>query len=372
MKIIADNKIPFLKGLLEPYADIIYKAGAETTAADVKDADALITRTRTKCNQQLLEGSQVKMIATATVGFDHIDTAYCDKKEIGWTNAPGCNSGSVLQYVAASLALLSKEFDYRLEGKKIAIIGVGNVGKKVERLCHLLKMEVIPVDPIRAISEPELTFADYEDAISRADIITYHTPLTMDGEYATYHMLNNDTLAKLKKGVVVINASRGEVASTQALLKGLEEGIIWKTVIDVWENEPDIDRQLLEQAWIATPHIAGYSIDSKAIGTTMAVQAINDHFKLGMPPVEINDIPQPQNPVVTAPEGCPFEEMIAGLILHTYPIREDDNRFRLSPETFEKQRGDYPIRREFAAYTVVCREEMMDTIAKFGFRTRKS
>lgn len=370
MKIIADNKIPFLPGLLEPYAEVAYKAGAETTPQDVAHADALITRTRTRCNAQLLEGSRVKIIATATVGFDHIDTHYCEEKGIHWVNAPGCNSGSVLQYVAATLALMVKELGYQLKGKKIAIIGVGHVGSKVKRLAKLLGMEVLPVDPIRAMNEPEEHFIGYEEAIAQADIITYHTPLTMEGEYATYHMLNVQTLPLFKKGVTIINAARGEVTSTQALIKGLEEGIIGRTIIDVWEHEPAINMELLEKSWLATPHIAGYSLDSKANGTFMAVRSISDYFNLGIKNLEIKGMPQPQNPQLMAHEDISFETMMAELILQTYPIREDDSRLRASVADFEKQRGDYPVRREFGAYQVACSEKNRASIEAFGFNIK--
>ncbi len=367
MKIIADDKIPFLKGLLEPHAQLIYKAGTETTPADVADADALITRTRTRCNAHLLDGSRVKMIATATVGFDHIDTQYCENNAIHWVNAPGCNSGSVLQYVAATLALMVKELHYRLKDKKIAIIGVGHVGSKVERLCKLLNMDVLPVDPIRAINEPHLHFFGYNEAIAQADIITYHAPLTMEGEYATFHMLNDTTLAMLKPGAVIINAARGEITSTGALCKGLDQGIIGHTIIDVWENEPHIDLQLLRKCWLATPHIAGYSLDSKANGTTMAVKSIAAFFGLNIGEIHIKEIPKPEKPHLAANETLGFEAMMADLILHTYPIREDDSRLRASVADFEKQRGNYPVRREFAAYHVACSHQNEALIKAFGF-----
>ncbi len=371
MKIIADNKIPFLEVVLEPYAEIIYKAGAETSATDVASADALITRTRTRCDARLLKGSSVKMIATATVGFDHIDTQYCENNGIHWVNAPGCNSGSVLQYVAATLALLVKELNYQLKDKKIAIIGVGHVGSKVEHLCRLFQMQVLPVDPIRAINEPNMHFVNYEEAITQADIITYHTPLTMDGQYATFHMLNNQTLSRLKKGVVIINAARGEVTHSEALCNGMNQGIIAQAIIDVWEHEPNINLSLLDKCWLATPHIAGYSLDSKANGTTMAVKSIADFFGLNMGEVKLKEIPQPLNPCLIANESLGFEQMMADLILNTYPIRDDDRRLRSAIADFEKQRGNYPLRREFAAYRVKCSHHNIPLVKAFGFEIQK-
>ncbi len=192
----------------------------------------------------------------------------------------------------------------------------------------------------------------------------------MSGEYATYHMLDSDILPLLKDNVVIINAARGEITSTTALLEGLKSGKIWKTVIDVWENEPYIDKDLLKHTWIATPHIAGYSIDSKAIGTAMAVKSIADNLSINMPEIEIKGIPEPKEAEITCSTTGGCEQMIADLLLFAYNIREDDARLRQSPATFEKQRGDYPVRREYGAFTVLCPSEYSDTVLKFGFKVK--
>lgn len=368
MKIVCDDKIPFLPGVLEPFFEVIYQPGADTTSSDVADASAMITRTRTTCNEKLLKNSLVKVIATATVGFDHIDTHYCESNGIHWENAPGCNSGSVLQWVAASLAMLSRD-GVVLAGKKIAVVGVGHVGKKVEKLCQQLDMEVLAVDPLRAIDEHHAHFWNYDDAVAQADIITYHTPLTFEGAYATHHMLHKETISSFKPGVVVLNASRGEVVDTRSLIDGLDKGIISRAIIDVWENEPLINAELLEKAWIATPHIAGYSLDSKYIGTSMAVDCISRYFGLDIPEPDSSYMPDPECKVLILSDKCSKEQAIAELILHTYPIRNDDRRLRQSPATFEYQRGHYPVRREFGAYTVVCEPEQAAWIESFGFKT---
>jgi len=353
MKIIADNKIPYLKGVFEAIATVEYCPGADINSQIVKDADALITRTRTKCNIDLLTDSSIKMIASATIGFDHIDTTFCDANNIQWTNAPGCNSGSVKQYISAVLGLLVEEKEWTLIGKRIAVVGVGNVGSKVSALCKALGMEVYEIDPPRAKAETDKPFYNLQDVIHKMDIITFHTPLTREGSDKTYHLCDESLLKKMKPSCVVINTSRGEVVDGQALKKALTNQEIELAVLDVWEHEPEFDHELLELVWIATPHIAGYSQDGKANGTQMSVQAISKKFNLGMDDWQPGDLRQPQFPeLIIDCKYLTIDEIAANAFLHTYDLRADDQRLRNSPTTFEKQRGDYPVRREFRAYHI--------------------
>ena len=190
MKVVADDKIPFLKGVLESEGiEVVYLPGAKTTAADIANADAIITRTRTKCNEKLLEYSAVKFIATATIGTDHIDIDYCDAHNIAWTNAPGCNAESVAQWVGSVLAVWSNKHNCSLSGKTIGIVGHGHVGKRVERLARLLGMKVLLNDPPLAINNPE-QYVDLQTISRQCDVITFHTPLTREGKFATYHLFN--------------------------------------------------------------------------------------------------------------------------------------------------------------------------------------
>ncbi len=352
LKIVADNKIPFLTGALEPFAEVKYFAGAEIDNKKLKEADALVTRTRTKCNAAALKGTQVKLITSATIGFDHIDTEWCDKHGIEWTNAPGCNSESVKQYVAAVLALLVKEKSWCLADKSIAVVGVGNVGSKVSALAKVLGMRVYEVDPPRAKTEGG-AFSKLDDVVGKADIITFHTPLTTVGADKTFHLCNAALLSKMKPGAVVINSSRGEVVDGEALKAALQNDQIGAAVLDVWENEPQIDTGLLEKVWIGTPHIAGYSQDGKAKGTEMSVQAISRFFNLGIDDWTAKGIPQPDAPVVTVDcAELTQDEVMANVILHTYPLRRDDADLRDNITQFEYLRGAYPVRREFQAYRV--------------------
>lgn len=354
MKIIIDDKIPYIKGALEPFAEVIYLPGKATTPEIVKDANALITRTRTICNEKLLEGSAVQFIATATIGFDHIDTAYCHKKGIEWTNAPGCNSWSVAQYLMAALHHLASAHKLELYKLTIGIVGAGNVGSKVANYCKALGMKVLINDPPRERAEGKEGFHSLAQLQNEADILTFHTPLTLDGNDKTFHLADAQFLANCKNDLYFINTSRGEVMDTSAIKEALKSGKICEAIIDCWEQEPNIDKELMHAAFIATPHIAGYSRDGKAKGTSMSIQALSRKFQLGIDNWECSNIEPPQLPFIKLNgSGKTSREIIAEAILHTYPINEDSQRLKNQPETFEKQRGDYPVRREFPAYTIL-------------------
>ncbi|WP_289055053.1 4-phosphoerythronate dehydrogenase [Carboxylicivirga marina] len=371
LKIVADNKIPFLDGALEPYADVCYLPGGDISSDVLKDADALITRTRTKCNESTLSGSKLKMITSATIGFDHIDTAWCEQNGIEWTNAPGCNSESVKQYVGAVLALLVLEKGWQLKEKSIAIVGVGNVGSKVSTMASALGMTVYEVDPPRARREKDKYFYQLHDVVHKADIITFHTPLTRDGDERTYHLANEGLLLKMKSDAVLINSSRGEVVDGNALKKTLQNKGIGNAVLDVWENEPNIDTDLLNLVWIATPHIAGYSQDGKAKGTQMSVQAISRYFNLGIDDWEATGIPEPEEKLITIDCDHLSDGKVAALaMLHTYHLMSDDAALRTDLAKFEYLRGAYPVRREFSAYQIDLingSEGLKEKLLKLGF-----
>lgn len=372
MKVIIDDKIPYIKGVLEPFAKVEYLPGKLTTAEIVKDADAIITRTRTKCNAAILEGSSVKMIATATIGYDHIDTDYCKKTGIEWKNAPGCNSWSVNQYIMAALHTLAKAKNLTLSDLTIGIIGAGNVGSKVARSCEIIGMNVLVNDPPRQRKEGNAGFSSLAEIQKKADIITFHTPLTRKGIDKTFHQANEKFISNCKEGLIFINASRGEVMDTEAIKKALNSEQIAEAIIDCWENEPTIDLDLLNKAFITTPHIAGYSKDGKANGTSMSVQAISRKFRLGIDDWQCNNVELP--PVTEFSidgKDKSEQQIISEAILFTYPILEDTAQLKKSPDTFEKQRGDYPVRREFPVFTIHPKNVSDDTISKFkklGFK----
>lgn len=354
MKIICDSHIPFLKGVLEPYADIVYAPGQDICPDMIHDADALVIRTRTRCDESLLKGSKVRFIATATIGFDHIDTRWCESNGISWTNAPGCNSWSVQQYLGSLLVSLARNFNFSFRDKTIGIVGAGNVGSKVARLSALLGFRVLLCDPPRSRRERADSFVTLDDIISRSDIISLHVPLIHDGQDATFHMFNSSRLAAMNRGQILINTSRGEVIDGNALKECLEEHRILAAALDVWENEPQIDCGLMRFLYSGTPHIAGYSLDGKAAGTAMCVQALGHFFSLPCGNWEVSDIPQPERPteLTVDVKGKSPQEVLADAILYTYNVMDDSTRLKADISSFESQRSHYPVRREFPAYGI--------------------
>ncbi len=370
MKIVADDKLPFLKGVMESVAEVVYLPGSKTTPDDVRDADALITRTRTKCNAALLEGSQVRFLATATIGYDHFDTEYLDRKGIAWTNAPGCNSSSVAQYITSALLNLAVKHGFQLPGKTLGVIGVGNVGKKIAKLGRALGMNVLLNDPPRADVEGKDGFVDLECLLKESDIVTTHVPLESGGKYPTFHLAGQDFFARMKNGAFYINSSRGEVCAPAILKENLRSGKLAGAILDVWEDEPDIDLELLKMLDFGTPHIAGYSTDGKANGTAMSVNAISRVFDLPLKEWYPANVPAPAEPCIEVSESGNFEADMLKIVSRSYNIADDCRRLRQSPETFEKQRGDYPLRREFPAYTVTGKlsGQLKNALTGLGFQ----
>ena len=366
MKLVIDSKIPFIRGFAEQLGETVYLSGADITAADVRDADALIIRTRTHCNEALLAGSAVRFVATATIGYDHIDTDFMHHAHIAWSNCPGCNATSVAQYVEAACLLLAAHgcwsetqcptpltapVDIRrpernvFAGLTLGIVGVGHVGKSVAKRAAAMGFEqILLCDPPRAEREGQATFTPFDELARRCDIITFHTPLTHAPQpHATYHMASEAWFDSLQRCPVIINTSRGEAIDTEALKRAIDSGRVRTAVIDTWENEPHIDRELLQKVFIGTPHIAGYSADGKANGTRMALQAVARHFDLSTDAFE-SVVPPP------LPEGFAYYPEGQGRLLaeelRLYDPTRDAEALRTHPECFEKLRGDYPLRRE--------------------------
>lgn len=335
MKVIIDHKIPYIKEAISRIADeVVFLPGNAFTKEEVKDADALIVRTRTTCNRELLEGSQVKFIATATIGYDHIDTEYCREAGITWTNCPGCNAGSVEQYVHSVLLLLKREKGLDLEKSTIGVVGVGHVGSRVKRMAESLGMKVLLNDPPRA-EQGESGFVDLETIARECDVITFHTPLSREGKYATFHLVDDEFLLSLKRTPYIINSSRGEVVDTDALLVALAAGKVRDVVIDTWENEPDINHELLDVAFLATPHIAGYSADGKANATRMSLEALCKFFHI-----------EATFDIMPDKVDIHFSTDKEEAYLQAYNPKRDSKWLKSSPKKFEWFRGNYPIRRE--------------------------
>ena len=330
MKIVVDDKIPYIRETICQLADeVVFLSGAAITADDVRDADVLVVRTRTRCNQQLLEGSKVRLVVTATIGYDHIDTQWLEEAGIRWTNCPGCNSGSVAQYVECALLLLEQQKGLPLRQSTIGIVGCGHVGSKVKAVAERLGMRVLVCDP--PLGNPEFVPMDIIER--EADVITFHVPLTREGQYATWHLADEAFFQRLSRVPYIINTSRGEVVDNQALLRAMEDGQVRDAIIDVWENEPHPDPALLEKVFIGTPHIAGYSADGKVNADNMVIDAICQLF--GLP-----------HPGVIAPPALPADFRYTGSPLELYNPMDDSQKLKAASSLFEQLRNNYPLRRE--------------------------
>ncbi len=338
--ILADKAIPFLEGVFEPYADVIYIPGGEIDAESVRGADALMIRTRTKCNAQLLEGSKVKFIATATIGTDHIDFPYCDSHGIVVRNAPGCNAGGVMEYVFSALYGLASRRAISLEGDTIGIIGVGHVGSLIERMGLALGFKVLKCDPPRAKAEGPFGFCDLDYLLQNSQIVTMHTPL----DETTRGMADSRFFSLMQPGAFFINSSRGEVVDEEALKKAIPK--LGPVIIDTWNHEPNIDLELMDKVAIATPHIAGYSYQGKQNGTAAAVRAVAHYFGITQlyeffPKTELEE-----NEAVKLHLKGLNQGEIAALLQYNYPIFTDDFMLRIAPGDFDKLRSEYKYRRE--------------------------
>ena len=349
MKFVVDDKIPFIRGVLEPFAEVDYQKGAAMTPASIAGADALIVRTRTKCDASLLAGSTVKFVATATIGYDHIDASDLADLGIRWCNAPGCNAASVAQYLAAVLT----GFALPLAGRTLGVVGVGNVGKLAVKVGEALGMRVLLNDPPRAETEGADSFATLEEIAREADFVTLHVPKIVSGRHPTVKLIDEKFFRACKAGVCLVNAARGEAVDGPSLKAALHSGKVARSAIDVWENEPDIDRELLKLVDFATPHIAGYSTDGKTNGTTAAVRAVAEFFGISALKEWRAVPPPPANAVeLTVDESAEEEREIHRLVCHTFDLHRADRELRENPAGFERQRGNAPLRREPFAYTV--------------------
>jgi erythronate-4-phosphate dehydrogenase len=379
MKIVADANIPFVRECLSSIGQVEVLSGRDITRSQVADADALLVRSITPVNEALLRGSAVRFVGTATIGFDHVDLGYLERSHIGFASAPGSNANSAAEYILAALLEIGCRHHLRLEGASIGVIGVGNVGSRVARKCEALDLRVLRNDPPlqRQTHDPQyLPLA----ALYDCDILTIHAPLTRTGMDQTYHLANARFFAALKPGAVFLNASRGAVTDSQALKAAIRAGRLRAAVLDVWENEPNIDTELLGMVDLGTPHIAGYSYDGKVAGMIMIYQALCRHFGLS-PRFEAADFLPPADVprLRLAAAGPGEEELLARAVAQVYPIRRDDDNLRQIVRQPVEQRGrffddlrkHYPVRREFHNTTVALaggQENLARKLAGLGFQ----
>jgi erythronate-4-phosphate dehydrogenase len=364
MKIIADTNIPFVKECFASAGEVILSPGRQMTPDLVRDADALLVRSVTPVNAALLEGSRVKFVATATIGFDHVDRAYLDSHGIGFASAPGSNANSVGEYIVAAMHVIATKKGFQLEGKSLGIVGVGNVGSRVEKKARALGMKVVLNDPPLARQTGDAKYRPLPELFS-CDFITFHVPLNKSGQDKTFHMADEKLFASLKPGIVFMNSSRGGVMETAAVKAAIKSGQFSACVLDVWENEPNIDAELLSMVDIASPHIAGYSYDGKVAGMIMIYEAFCRHFGLKATHTIDDFLPAPLTPTITIDgTGDNEQQIINQTVAKLYDIMADDKNTRgiLSlpaaeqGKYFDKLRKDYPVRREFQNTRLVLKD----------------
>ncbi|MBE6355837.1 MAG: 4-phosphoerythronate dehydrogenase [Lentisphaerae bacterium] len=350
MKIVADDRIPFLRGVFEPFARVTYLPGKQISPADIVDADALIVRTRTRCDRALLQGSAVRFVATATIGFDHISVNDLQDLGIEWSNAPGCNAVSVKNYIASALAAM----DMPLAGKTMGIVGVGHVGSRVAKAAEAFGMNVLLNDPPRAEKEGTAGFVPLDEVLAKSDIVTLHVPLESGGKYPTVNLADREFFRKMRSGAWFFNSCRGEAVDRNAFLCAAAAGKLGGALMDVWPGEPDMGQELIDAVRFGTPHIAGYSADGKANGTSAAVRYIAG--KLGISELlnwKAAGIPDSVfSKDIDLAGVTSVDAALRSAVLHAYDIRRDAEALRNDPGAFEALRGSYWVRREFSAYTV--------------------
>ena len=364
MILAIDASIPFARGAAEQLADeVIYVPSGEWTAEHVADAELWVVRSVDRCTAELMAASRVRCIATATIGYDHIDVAYCDARHIRWSSAPGCNADSVALYVLASMITLAQRHGFDLRSRRLGIVGVGHVGQAVARICAAYGIETLHNDPPRALHEEG--FCAFSELAQQCDMLTIHTPLTHEGDFPTHHMVDRAWLESLERRPYLINAARGAVVDSAALAAALAAGQIAGAVIDCWEHEPTIDRQLLAMTALATPHIAGFSYDGKANATRMALEAVADYLGRDHLAPSLFAPPAPLVPLIDlAQEGG-----VEAALLHAFDPTHVDVLLRSHPERFEALRQGYDHPREPHAYRVVgASADDARLLSQLGFR----
>ena len=337
LRIFIDNKIPFIKGILENYAEVHYFNPSSTN--DFRKADILVVRTRTKCTDEFLESSDIKCIVTATIGTDHIDLNYCKEHGIKVCSAAGCNSGAVMQYVFTCLYYFAHLNHLDLRNRTLGVVGVGNVGSKVAGLGESLGFKVMRNDPYK-VHEPVIDYYELDDLCRECDVISFHVPLTEQ----TKGMMDDNFLASLKRRPIIINSSRGDVVKQSSLLSNKDR--IGGLILDVWPGEPDLNNDLLAMADIATPHIAGYSLEGKINGTVMSIRNVAEFAGYE----DLKNFSAPSEWYGTSKQV--MLDAKAGQIdickqfLDAFPVYELDRLLRESPANFETIRSNYAYRRE--------------------------
>jgi len=355
MQIVADENIPFVAECFSSIGDVVTISGRAMTPDAIRNADILLARSITKVNADLLSSSKASFVATATIGFEHIDIEYLSQNNIGFASAPGSNANSAAEYIIATLLEIGQKHNITLDDKSIGVIGVGNVGSRVAKKCAAMGMKTFLNDPPLQRQTKDPKYLPIEELYD-CDFITFHTPLTFEGIDKTFHLADDKFFKSLKPGCVFLNDSRGGVVDSKALKQTITAGKLKAVVLDVWENEPNIDTELLEMVDICSPHIAGYSLDGKIAGMIMIYKAACEYFKIDAKFDIEYFLPEPTVPQIKIDlTNGNEQEVLSSTVRKIYDIRKDDARLReilnepneSRGKFFDNLRKNYPVRREF-------------------------
>ncbi len=360
MKLLVDENIVFAQEAFSHFGNVILVDGRSLTNQNVKDADVLIVRSITKVDVELLQNNNVKFVGTATIGTDHIDLDYLQNRNIKFADANGCNADSVAEYVFTALMKVASGNNIKLKEKTIGVVGIGNIGSRVVKIAESIGMRVLKNDPPLERAGIGEAYVSLEE-ILKADIITFHVPLSLEGDDKTFHLMNKSNLNLIKDNAIIINTSRGPVIDNAALLEETKKKK-FHLLLDVWEDEPLVNIDLLSNTNIATAHIAGYSFEGKVNGTKMIHDALCSYLKIKS--TWLPNIPSIDKSELTLPEGKSVEERLYELLSSIYQIEEDDKRLRKvsthlpgdQAAYFDFLRKTYPVRREFSNFTVLLSE----------------
>lgn len=372
MNILVDENMPYAGELFSRLGNVQAVPGRPIPREALLSADALMVRSVTQVNAALLDGSRVGFVGTATAGTDHVDEEWLRQRGIGFSAAPGCNAIAVVEYVFSALLLLAERDGFLLRDKTVGIVGVGNVGSRLQARLNALGVRTMLCDPPRAARGDAGEFLPLEALVRDADILTLHTPLNIDGEYHSYHLVDAALLAAMPEGRVLINACRGPVVDNSALFAALQRGKRLSVVLDVWEPEPELSLPLLARVDIGTAHIAGYTLEGKARGTTQVFEAFSQH--LGNPQrVALETLlPAPEFGQITL-HGELDEARLKRLVHLVYDVRRDDAPLRKvagQPGQFDRLRKHYQERREWSSLCVACDDPASAALLRqLGFTT---
>ena len=370
MKILVDENMPYARELFSRLGEVRAVPGRPIPTDALTDADALMVRSVTKVNEALLGDKAIKFVGTATAGTDHVDQPWLAQVGIGFSAAPGCNAIAVVEYVFSALLMLAERDGFALADRTVGIVGVGNVGGRLQRRLEALGIKTLLCDPPRADNGDEGDFRSLDDLVAEADVITFHTPLYKEGQYKSLHLADEALIRRLKPGTILINACRGPVVDNAALLKCLEAGQALSVVLDVWEPEPDLNLALLDKVDLGTSHIAGYTLEGKARGTTQVFEAYSQFIGQPQEVALSTLLPAPEFGRISL-HGPLDQPTLKRLVHLVYDVRRDDAPLRKVagiPGEFDKLRKNYLERREWSSLTVECDDaDAAELLQKLGF-----